>query len=312
MPYRKFKADYLFDGSDFCDAGSVLITDEKGKVIEVTNTKNAGGDIETFAGILSPGFINAHCHLELSHLKNKIPEKTGLVNFVYKVITERHHEAAEIETAIEAAIEEMRGSGIVAIGDICNNELSLPAKKSGRINYYNFIEASGWNPSVVDERFNRSKEIFDVFIADGQKASIVPHAPYSVSYRLWEKITPFFEDKVVTIHSKESKGEDELFLKGEGGFNDMYEKMKIDNTFFEYPGQSSVEYYFEKLSRASSVILVHNTFLNKDDIDHILKHKRSTQLLSFCLCPNANVYIENSLPPVELLIENDLNIIIGT
>ena len=312
MPYRKFKADYLFDGYKLCYAGSVLITDETGKVIEVTDTENTGNDIETFAGILSPGFINAHCHLELSHLKNKIPEKTGLINFVFKVVTERHHEVDEIEMAIKKAIKEMWANGIVAVGDICNSDLTLLAKKNGSIKYYNFIEVSGWNPAVAEERFTRSRQISDVFIAQRQEVSIVPHAPYSVSYPLWEKIAPFFGDKVVTIHNKESEAEDEFFLKGEGEFNEMYDMMKIDNALYKHPGKSSIEYYFEKLFKASSVILVHNTFINRNDISHILKYKRPAQLLSFCLCPNANLYIENKLPPVDLLTESNLNIIIGT
>lgn len=312
MPYRKFKADYLFDGYKFCSASSVLITNDLGKVIEITDADSAGSDVEIFKGILCPGFVNAHCHLELSHLKNKVPEGTGLVNFVFKIITERHHAEAEIQVAIESAIAELRDNGTVAVGDICNNNLTISAKRKGELQYYNFIEVSGWNPSVANERFVRSRQLYDAFVNGQKNVSIVPHAPYSVSYPLWEKIAPFFVDRVVTIHSKESKDEDELFLKGDGSFNEMYKMMKIDNSFFRHPGHSSIENFFEKLSGASSVILVHNTFLNQNDIDHILKRKAPHQQLSFCLCPNANVYIENTLPPVELLIKNNLNIVIGT
>ena len=70
MNYRKFKADYLFTGQKFLDNSSVLITDEKGKILDIVDESDAGQDVEVFNGIISPGFINAHCHLELSHLKD--------------------------------------------------------------------------------------------------------------------------------------------------------------------------------------------------------------------------------------------------
>ncbi|HEY5391200.1 MAG TPA: amidohydrolase family protein, partial [Hanamia sp.] len=72
------------------------------------------------------------------------------------------------------------------------------------------------------------------------------------------------------------------------------------------------ESYFEKFSSAASVILVHNTFTKQEDLDFINHTKNKKQLVSFCLCPNANIYIENTLPPVDLFIKNDVNIILGT
>lgn len=312
MPYRKFQANYLFTGIDFRNSTSVLITDEKGVVKDIVRQEEAGEDIEILSGILSPGFINAHCHLELSHLKNKIPEKTGLSDFVYKVVTERHYPKGEILHAINTAVEEMVQNGIVALGDICNNDLAVSTKNNERLHYYNFIETSGWNPFIASERFERSKSIYDKYIKSGKKASIVPHAPYSVSYPLWEKIAPYYTGKVVSTHNQETLSEDEFFLKGTGEMNKMYELMKIDNSFYKFPGSSSLQSYFEKLVSASSVILVHNTFMKQDDLDFIKRKKPSGQLISFCLCPNANIYIENTLPPVLMLVNNEVNIVVGT
>ena len=56
---------------------SVVITDLSGTVIDLVRGEDAGEGIEVYSGIISPGFVNAHCHLELSHLKGKIPQKTG-------------------------------------------------------------------------------------------------------------------------------------------------------------------------------------------------------------------------------------------
>ena len=79
-------------------------------------------------------------------------------------------------------------------------------------------------------------------------ASLVPHAPYSVSGNLWGKITPFFSGKVVTIHNQETKYEDQFFLKGSGEFVKMYKMMKIDNSFYMPTKVRSIETYFKNLS----------------------------------------------------------------
>lgn len=312
MSYRKLKGDYLFDGHRFLHSNKVLITDSAGKIMDVTNLADAGEDVENYKGIISPGFVNAHCHLELSHLKGIIPEKTGLIDFVFKVVTLRHWEEEKMIEAIDSAEKEMLKNGIVAVGDICNNELTVFQKLKKNLACYNFIETSGWLPQVASKRFDLARFIYDEFETNNLGASIVPHAPYSVSNDLWEKMIPGFKEKVITIHNQETRHEDEFFMEGKGDFLKMYEMMYIDNSFFQAKKTRSVESYFQKFSSASSVILVHNTFTQQEDINFINAHKTNKQLVSFCLCPNANLYIENALPPVNLLLENNCNVILGT
>jgi aminodeoxyfutalosine deaminase len=103
MNFRKFQADYIFDGVNLLASNNVLICNEAGVVQDITDEEGAGSDIQKFKGILTPGFINCHCHLELSHLRGLIPEKTGLVDFVFQVVTQRHFPEEEIKEAIAAA-----------------------------------------------------------------------------------------------------------------------------------------------------------------------------------------------------------------
>src|SRR6195952_642565 len=90
MGYRKFSADHIFTGQELLDTGLVLITDEKGVINEIVPFDNAGDDVETFKGIISPGFINCHCHLELSHMKGMIPEGKGMIPFLLTVMSTRN------------------------------------------------------------------------------------------------------------------------------------------------------------------------------------------------------------------------------
>ena len=316
MAERKFTAGRIFDGYRFLE-DHVLITEGDGTVRNLLPQAEAGEDVSVLDGILTPGFINCHCHLELSHMKGKIPEGTGLVDFVFSVVSERHYADEEILAAIEKGEEEMLKGGIVAAGDICNNMLTLGQKAKGRMRYYNFIEASGWLPTISQTRFERAKAIFEAYeqaSSHQYNSSIVPHAPYSVSSGLWKRIQPFFANRVVSMHNQETAFEDEFFRHGTGDFQRMYELMKINNDHHHPSGRSALQTVFDQLAGASSIILVHNTFTSEEDIEYVQSWSagRGTAPVFFCLCVNANLYIEKEWPPLELLRNNGCSIVLGT
>ena len=310
MSWKKYSADQIFDGEKYLDGNTVVVCSDDGTIENIINKTDAGDDVQQLNGIISPGFVNCHCHLELSHMKGLIPEKTGLVDFVFSVVTQRHFPEEEIADAIEKAEQEMIQNGIVAVGDICNNLPTLDQKEQQNLRYHNFVETSGWLPDIANTRFERSKNAFD-FFSKISPTSIVPHAPYSVSENLWQLIQPYYAGKTVSIHNQETAFEDELFLQNSGDFVRMYEMMKMDTSFFKPSGKSSLQTYFHKLAKAAQVILVHNTFTKQGDIDFI-KQYRAAETVWFCLCANANLYIENALPPLDLLRKNACNMIIGT
>jgi aminodeoxyfutalosine deaminase len=323
MNYRKILADKLFDGYNYQE-GKVLVIDGMGIVEEIIPVEDAGTDIEVRKGILSPGLVNCHCHLELSHMRGLIPEKTGLVDFVFKVVTERFHSEEEIVSAIDAAEDEMLRNGIVAVGDICNNTHTLAQKEKGRMRYYNFIEASGWAPAISGTRFERAASIYRQFESSRieNKCSIVPHAPYSVSEKLWQSIQPFFKNKVASIHNQETAFEDEFFRSGSGDFTRMYRLMNIDNSHHAPTHKTSLQSYYHKLDEAQNILLVHNTFTGEDDVRYVFDTNYSGKKTGdirgdssstfFCLCINANLYIEDTLPPVELFRKYNSNMVLGT
>lgn len=310
MSFYKFQADHIFTGTQMLSSNYVLIVAENGIIQEIIEEKDAGEDIQKLRGILTPGFINCHCHLELSHMKGLIPEKTGLVDFVFSVVMQRHFPEEEILEAIAMAEKEMIQNGIVAVGDISNNLLTIKQKLQQNLHYYNFVEASGWLPGVAPQRFARSKEIYNLLLKHFP-ASIVPHAPYSVSKNLWSLIKPFFKNKVASIHNQETAFEDELFLQNSGDFIRMYQMMNLDTSFYEPSGKSSLQTYFNELKDAVHVLLVHSTFTKEQDIEFV-KNLRPDNSVSFCLCVNANKYIEQSVPPVEMFKEHNCNIVLGT
>lgn len=305
------KADYLFDGFKMQKSG-VLICTQNGIIEIIVDENQAGEGIEKFSGILSPGFINCHCHLELSHLKGLIQEKQGLVHFVLSVVSSRQlPEELKLEAILKAE-SEMLKTGIVAVGDICNTSDTRFLKSASELDYYNFIEVLGWSPGLALSRFENGKKTAGQFIETGideKYISLNPHAPYSVSNELWDLIEPGFRGKTITIHNQESNSENEFFMSGKGDLTRMYALMKMNSSHFKAPGTRSLAYYLPKLKTASRILLVHNTYTNEIDLIKALDYNNN---LFFCFCPNANIYIEDQLPDIPLFLKHKTSIVLGT
>ena len=337
MTYRKFKADYLFTGREMAEKGAVLVTTEDGTVQDILPSAEAGQDAEYLRGALSPGFINCHCHLELSHLKGAIPEKTGMVDFLLAVMQNRNSVGSRagassvepaglfrtpefIQIAIASAEESMWRSGIVAVGDICNTTHSLAQKMGNRLYYHNFIETMGFMEQTAAGRLKQSRTIFDAFSISPH--SLVPHAPYSVSPRLFGLIADLPDNHLLTIHNQESEAENEFYRSGQGDFLRLYQAMGLDTSFWQGTGKRSLESYLpffcrqKAEERSQTLLLVHNVATNEEDLQFamngsLVNGQRSPDLF-FCLCPNANLYIGGKLPDVKLLVRHNCSIVIGT
>ncbi|RYY63643.1 MAG: amidohydrolase [Chitinophagaceae bacterium] len=308
MSHRKLKATRLFDGTRFQE-DKVLIVAADG-AIEAIIPADEATDAEVLDGILTPGFINCHCHLELSHMKGQIPEGTGLVDFVLRVISGRNERAANIPSAIAAAAEEMWRNGIMAVGDISNTADTAARKRGDKLVYYNFVEVLGWAPAGAEASYERALRVLEDFAGCGP-ATLVPHASYTVSDALWHLLLPHFPGHTVSVHNQETPDEDEFIANGGGAFVGLYEKLKVNNTHHEPRGVSSLRSYFDKLEGAARRLLVHNTFIPEEDLRYALDTTAAGSTF-FCLCINANLYIENKVPPVELLRRSGAPIVLGT
>ena len=313
--YRKFTASRIFNGYRFLDGNPVLVTDESGNVLEMIDVSDGGDDIEHFNGILSPGFINAHCHLELSHLKNSIAEHTGLVEFVQAVIEKREASTEEKKEAMRLAVEEMVGNGIVAVGDICNTADSLSFKKNSPLQWHNFIEITGFVDAAANKRFETAAVLKEHFFSSlpDQYSTLSPHAPYSVSKTLFELINENTAGQLITIHNQESREENKLYVDKSGGFLSLYQNLGIDIDAFSPTGKTSLQTWLPYFNNGQTTILVHNTFTKEDDLAFANEQRPTNNgQRFFCLCPNANRFIEDTLPPINLLRNHHANIVLGT
>ena len=166
---------------------------------------------------------------------------------------------------------------------------------------------------IAPARFNNGLLVYQAFKKYFPTAtSLVPHAPYSVSKQLFKLIDEMATNPISTIHNQETVDENAFFLSGKGNFNKLYQSIGIDIAPFHQPtNTTSLQSVMPLMPQPKKIILVHDTFISQADIDFLNKNHLRQEFV-FCLCINANQYIENKLPPVDLLMRNNCNIVIGT
>ncbi|NBX11412.1 MAG: amidohydrolase [Chitinophagaceae bacterium] len=318
MAFRKYKATRLFDGTSFLD-NKVLLTKEDGTIESVVAEEDAGEEIIQLEGTLTPGLINCHCHLELSHLKEVIPPHTGLIEFLCSVVTKRGFDPAIIQERIEAAEKEMWENGIVAVGDIGNTADTAVVKSKSQIHWQNFVEVLSFTDEKANENlthFLAQKKKLETALSQNPVASrttLVPHAPYSISPRSFQLINEQTAGQVISIHNQEHPAENELYLNGSGDYLRLFKIFGIDQSPFPVTGQSSLRSVLPYFNLGQTIFLIHNTCISENDIIWAKQYAAENGLqLVFCLCVNANLYIENKVPPIDLLLKHNCQIVLGT
>jgi cytosine/adenosine deaminase-related metal-dependent hydrolase len=311
MP-KYFTADYVLPVSSKPIPNGVVAFSDAGEVIGIYSKDSeelSGKAIEQHRGILVPGFINTHSHLELAHLRNQVPQHEGLIEFVKRVIGLRQFDDAEIADAMKAADQEMYDNGIVAVGDISNRIDSKKVKQQSKLYYHTFIELIGINPEKAKEIFQKGIQLKDGFAPLSNSMS--PHAPYSVSKELMREIDAYCKkhENLISIHNQETEEENKFYRYRTGKFLDLYEFLKQDISFFKPQARNSLQTFTPTFPENQRILLVHNTYTSIKDIYFV---KRFNRDVYWCFCPKANLYIENRLPKVDLFLQQELTITLGT
>jgi cytosine/adenosine deaminase-related metal-dependent hydrolase len=288
----------------------ITVTDEG----VITSIEDTGGKIperasvEFYNGIIIPGFVNCHCHLELSHLKGHILQGTGLAGFIREVRNTRVIDSDEINNAIISADNYMFRSGTSLCSDICNTAQTFHQKKKSKISYVNLIEIFGIDPTSAQRRIAEA----GIVAAEAEKLDLeyyyTPHSSYSVSRPLFNNIKELSSENLVTsVHFMETLAERELLENHSGPLMESYIRSGLlkGQPFF---AKDHKQVILDEITSSGNLILVHNTFINAE----LVKEVKPRKNLFWCLCPNSNLFIENVLPPVGLLQSEECRIVIGT
>lgn len=308
---KKFSAQYIITNSGPALKRGIITVDNEGRILGVDDTKGnlkETHSVEFFNGIIVPGFVNCHCHLELSHMKGLIKPGNGLPEFISRVRSERGMSSENLSASAFSADTAMFRNGISLCADICNTDSTFGIKKKSSISYINLIEVFGIDPSGARKRADEALSAAGTAARLDLQCSIVPHSVYSVSRQLFRIIAEEAKSNSVTsVHFMESPEEKDLIEKHAGSLMDSYKKSGLLNGEPDFV-PSHEDAILNYITQSGNLLLVHNTFVNEEIIRKVKKRKN----LYWCLCPNSNLYIEKKIPPVDLLLNESCDIVIGT
>ena len=305
---RKIEAHALLTPHGFLRGGMITV-DAEGTILDISvpESPDAMQEVEFFSGILIPGMVNAHTHLELSYLCGAISEKCGFRGFASQLRENRgRYEPEDILRAMDYWDARMWVDGVQAAGDICNGNRSFAIKKTSHIYYHSFIELFGLGAGAeaaahADKLMRESADI-------GIRASMTPHSVYSLNESGFRLALGDDPDSLLSVHFMESPGEKDLF-EGRGEIKEWYDDTGM-TTDFTSLYSSPAERMAKLVSGDRKVLLVHNTMVTEQEIRLLSEHFGNN--LTFVLCPRSNMFITGMMPPYELLDRHEVRVAIGT
>ena len=293
---RRIAAHYLIDRGRITPR-PVIECDDEGRITHIGQWERLDNmpQTEFYAGAVTAGFVNAHCHLELSYLRGAIERGTGFGGFARAIgLVRGNYTMQERTTALAAASERMWAEGVQAVGDIINDDSSLQHKSHSPIRYHNFAELFGLNtlPTAMNG------------VLSTPNTTLTPHSTYSLQSATFAAAT---EGDLLSIHFMESPDEESLY-RGEGSLAAWYGRMGWKCDFLHYG--SPTGRIMGQVGEDKRVLLVHCCCIKERDVKALMSHFRTPP--TFVLCPQSNSYISGLQPPAELLLKCGAKVAIGT
>ena len=266
-------------------------------------------------GAVAPGFVNAHCHVELSYMKGLFRKGTGMAGFIDQINELRDTKSLEEKVRdLTVAMDSLWEQGVVAMADISNCDDSFAVKARHPMYTRTFLEVFGTEPEdcgAVMDGVRKLKQVADGF---GIDAAPTPHACYTMSPELVTAVSvEGLKSGFLSFHSEETEEEEEMLKYGSGK---MWEnRKKAGMSVPPVTGKSSLLYFIDRLLAGrpapfdEHILLVHECCMDQEGIDAakaVMNHP------FVAVCPLSNLFIHNTLPPIDLMRRNALKICVGT
>lgn len=287
------------EGREIADGG--ILTDA-GRIVAVGPWREIAGNGECRdlgAVTVVPGLINAHAHLELSHLAGCVPEGLGFAAWADALFAAlRSRPASRFDTARAVALA--RASGTCFVADVVGRETDMVREA---------LEECGLGGHLFREHSGRLRgPEFRPAALPGAWSPAV-HALYSTEPALAREVKAWCAARGLpfSLHLAEVPGENELFRHGEGAFADFLRARRILPRGLSPSGGSAVAFAAELGLLDAGTLAVHCVQVSDGDIGILA---RSGAFV--CLCPRSNAHIGVGLPPASRLLEAGVPLCLGT
>ncbi|MCZ6864082.1 MAG: amidohydrolase family protein [Candidatus Dadabacteria bacterium] len=270
-------------GGGILDIGNVSVLRRKYKGV---------AELSLGEGILLPGFINAHIHLELGWIKKRIGKFRGFTSWLQQIIRGKREGVTnqEIEESVADGIKAQIESGVTTVGEISSyGGLDIPILKKSGLRTILFREVIDSKEDIVD---------FDTFeLSDIYEERLFPHAPYSCSPGLLENTLTSHRknSRPLGIHLAESKEEVEFVNRKANNIENKVFPL-IDKKTFKRNKASTPFGYLKNLGffDQTKITTVHMVQVEVGEVREIQNLD-----IGIVLCPRSNLFLQVGIPPLK-------------
>lgn len=301
---RAIHADAVITGDREAVRDGAVIVDARGDVLDVGAAsdvlpRHAGAPIERVRGVVMPGLVNAHTHVELSALRGLVSGGAGFVPWVEKMLGARvEARPEEDDAAIARAVDELDAFGTAAVGEVTNSLAAVGALARRGIAGCVFHEVFGLRES--EARANIAKADEDAatraWPTRDLAYALAPHTLYTLSLDVARELVERARASGArtSLHLAEHAAERRALEAGEGPIADWYERfLKVKRADVPWPRKSPVDVAADVGALAPHVLLVHLTDAHADELAKI-----AASGAPVVFCPRSNLHIETRLPPL--------------
>ncbi len=301
------------------DNGAIAIRGDRivdvGKFPEI-RARNTGRTVDLEQRTLLPGLINAHCHLDYTRLRGKMPRRISFTDWIQAINAEKAKlSQADYLASIREGFAESKKFGTTTMGNLTALPELIPQVRAP-------IRA-WWFAELIDvrapEQANTLADSAAQWASKAKHWGLAPHALFSASaavYRRCEQMAQA-EQIPLTTHLAESREEMEMFRHASGP---LYEFLKNIGRAMDDCGQGTpLERFFQitELGTSKSCgarcetpwIVAHLNELIERDFE-LLRNRHGKFHVAHC--PRSHAYFGHSPFAFERLSELGLNICLGT
>lgn len=306
------------DGPAIVDAA--LLLDDAGTILDVGTAadllpRHAGAPVERVRGVLLPGLVNAHTHLELSGLRAKVQGGAGFVPWLERLVAARVEEQPEDDlAAVEAAVDELDRAGTVAVGDVTNSLVAVRALArrgfAGAVFHEVFGLARDTALSRVDALASQLAAHVGTWPSSDLAYAPAPHTLYTTHADAVRALVGSARalGRRTSLHLAEHGAERAFLASGGGPFAEFASRRVPGGAAgFDVPGTDAVSYAEALGALAPDVLVVHLADARPDELARVAACRATV-----VLCPRSNLYIEVRLPALLTMLALGISPALGT
>lgn len=317
MGVRVVWADHVLVGDAPPIASGAVVVDGGGRVLDVGAAadvlpRSAGAPVERVRGVLFPGLVNAHTHVELSSLRGRVPGGRGFVPWVDRLLTARAEvDPDEDADATRRAVDELAEAATVAVGDVSNTLAAVAALARAGVGGCVFHEVLGLDRAAVlgrvDGLASEVRERVPAWPSDELAYAPAPHALYTLHPDAARALLEAAArgGVVTSLHLAEHAAERSAIERGEGPVP-TWCRARLRQTP-TWPMRPLFDLAEDVGALRPGVLLVHLTDARPEELRRI-----SARGASAVLCPRSNLYIEGRSPPLLAVREAGIDAALGT